>query len=61
VQKGAPLSTSRQKPAGLPVATGSQAAEDFDRFNRVREDLDVAVMLDDRISALIPTERRQTH
>jgi hypothetical protein len=43
----------------MPATTGLQSAEEIDRLNRsVREGCDVAVMFDDRISGLIPTERR---
>jgi hypothetical protein len=60
VQKGGPI-FAEQTESSLPATTGLQSAEEINRLNRsVRRDRDVAVMLDDRISALIPTERRQT-
>jgi hypothetical protein len=60
VQKGGPV-FAEQTEASVPANTGLQFAEEINRLNRiVGEDRDVAVMLDDRISALIPTDRRQT-
>jgi hypothetical protein len=60
VQKGGPV-FAEQTEASLPATTGLQSAEEINRLNRSdRGDRDVAVMLDDRISTLIPTERRQT-
>jgi hypothetical protein len=57
VQKGGKLLPSRQNPAHVPVTAGLQSAEEIMRPNRSeREDRDVALLLDDRISTLIQTE-----
>jgi hypothetical protein len=61
-RKAAPCPRTDRSQRACQRPTGLQSAEKSNRFHRsAREDRDVAVRLDDRISALIPTERQQTH